>query len=565
VDKNHVLIARKYARDVVAGKISACTWTRKACQRQLDDLERKDWPFRFDVRKASRVCCFIEKLPHIKGEWAKGGQKIELQPWQIFILTTVFGWVSKETGLRRFRIAYIEVPRKNGKSTFSSGVALYCLVADGESGAEVYSAATTRDQAKIVWQDAKAMVDRTPNLQSAFGVSTTAFAIVQLGTGSSFKALSAEGETLDGLNIHCAIIDELHAHPTRRVYDVIETATGSRSQPLVWNITTAGSNRSGICYEIRGYACKVLDGVSPDETFFGIVYTLDEEDDWTNLATWAKANPNYGISVKPDDIARLCDKAKSLPSAQNNFLTKRLSVWVNADIALFSSAGWEKCKDEKLTEEDFIGAPCWVGIDLAPRHDFCAVAKVFRRDLEDGVHFYVFTRHYLSEVEVEESTNAQYQGWAMQEWIKTNPGNVTDYGVIEEDLQIDSNSYQLQEVCYDKFSAHQFSTRMMEAGFPMVEVGATVANFSEPTKKLEALIAEGKIHHNGDPVLAWEISNVVGHYDRKDNVFPVKERPENKIDGVIALIMALNRAMIGESSGSVYDIGPDGKSEEVWI
>jgi phage terminase large subunit-like protein len=342
---------------------------------------------------------------------------------------------------------------------------------------------------------------------------------------------------------------------------VIETGTGSRSQPLIWAITTAGSNRSGICYEIRGYVTKILDGVTPDETFFGIIFTIDDQDDWTDPATWAKANPNFGVSVKPDDIERLAAKAKSMPSAQNNFLTKRLSVWVNADTALFSSAGWEKCKDVALSEDDFVGEPCWIGIDLAPRHDFCAVVKVFRR----GDEYFAFARHYLSEVEVEESSNAQYQGWAAEGWIKTNVGNVTDYSALEEDLEMDANKFQIMEICFDKFSAHQFSTRGMEKGWPMVEVGATVANFSEPTKKLEALIAEGKIHHCGDPLFAWEISNVVGHYDRKDNVFPVKERAENKIDGPISLIMALNRAMLGDGGGSVYDVGPNGKPEEMWI
>jgi len=544
----------RYAGDVVSGKIPACQWTIKACRRQLGDLERaksSDFAYKFDRKKASRICEFIELLPHIKGEWARHGKRIELQPWQVFILTCVFGWVSKVTGLRRFKTAYNELPRKSGKSSLSSGVGIYCLCADGEAGSDVYSAATTRDQAKIVWQDAWHMVERSPGLKKAFGVSTTAHAISQISTASKFQALSAEGNSLDGLNIHCAIVDELHAHRTRKVFDVLETAMGARTQPLLWLITTAGSDRSGICYEQRTYLTRILDGVVKDETYFGVIYTIDDGDDWTDAAVHAKANPNYGISVFPDDLERLCLKAQKMPSAQNNFLTKRLSVWVNADVALFSMTAWEACADPSLSIDQFRGEPCWVGIDLAPRRDFSELLVLFRRD----EHYYPFVRHYLSEQEVEESENSQFAGWARDGWIRTNPGNVTDYGAIEDDLKELSHDLQINEVCFDPFSAHQFATRMQEQGFPMIEIRARVENFSEPTKKLEALMAEGKIHHDGDPVLTWMLSNVVGHYDRKDNVYPVKERPENKIDGAIALIMALSRAMVGSGvqAKSIYE------------
>jgi phage terminase large subunit-like protein len=560
--RDYVGIARRYAQDVVSGKIAACKWTIRACRRQLDDLEKaksREWPYRFDREKASRICRFIEKLPHIKGKWAKEGGRIRLEPWQVFILTAVFGWVNRRTSLRRFRIVYIEVPRKNGKSTFSAGVGIYCACADGEEGAEVYSAATTRDQAKIVWNDAHHMVERSPGLKSHFGVTTSAFAISQLSTASRFQALSAEGNSLDGLNIHCAIVDELHAHRTRKVYDVLETATGARTQPLIWNITTAGSDRSGICYEQRTYLTKILEGTAPDDTYFGIIYSLDDEDDWSDPAVWAKANPNYGVSVFPDDMERLCLKARQMTSAQANFRTKRLSVWVNADQALFDMEAWNRCFDQSLKEEDFRGEGCWIAVDLAPRHDFCSLVKLFRR----GDDYYCFAKHYLSDIEVEESSNAQFQGWRAEGWITTNPGNVNDYGLLEDELREAAKIFQIREVPYDDYSAHQFCTRMQEEGFPMVNYGATVKNFNEPTKLLEALIKAGKIHHNGDPVLAWMMSNVIGHFDRKDNVFPVKDehqRGNNMTDGAIALIMTLGRAMVEEDSGSVYD-----NPEPVWI
>jgi phage terminase large subunit-like protein len=528
----------------VAGRIVACHWARQACQRQLDDLERArtGWKYRFDRKKANRICQFVEGLPHIKGEWAKRGEHITLQAWQCFIYTTVFGWVSRETGLRRFRIAYNEVARKNSKSTMSAPVGIFMTCADQEAGAEVYSAATTRDQAKVVWDVAQQMVQRETGLQQAFCIDSTAHSIFQSASASRFQALSAEGNSLDGLNVHCAIVDELHAHRNRKVYDVLETARGARQQPLLWLITTAGSDRSGICYEQRTYVTKILDGVAEDDSYFGIIYTLDPDDDWADESNWVKANPNLNVSVYAEELRPLALKARKMPSALNNFLTKHLSVWVNADSPLFNMKAWELCKDESLTIEDFRGEPVWVGLDLAPRHDFVALAQLFRR--ED--RYYAFLKHYLSEMEIEDSGNSSYAGWAAEGWITSNPGNSTDYDQIEEELLRISSDFDLREVLYDPAGAKQILDHMQAAGLPMVEMRPIVTNFSEPTKLLDALIADGKITHDGNPVLAWELSNVVGHYDRKDNVYPVKpkERPENKIDGVIALIMALARAMV---------------------
>jgi len=548
--RDYPSIARGYADAVLAGRIPACEWVKKACRRQLDDLARRDFAYRYDEKKAARVCRFVEKLPHIKGKWAKTGGRIELQPWQVFILTAAFGWVSRETGLRRFKTAYLEMPRKNGKSSISSGVGIYCCCADGEEGGEIYSAATTRDQAKIVWQDAWHMVERSPGLKAAFGVSTTAHAISQVRTASRFQALSAEGNSLDGLNIHCAIVDELHAHRTRKVFDVLETATGARSQPLLWLITTAGSDRSGICYEQRTYLTKILDGIVKDDTYFGVIYTIDDGDNWSDPKVWAKANPNYGASVFPEDIARLCAKALKMPSAQNNFLTKRLSVWVNADSAYFNMVELAKCADSNLKPEDFRREPCWIGIDLASRRDVAPRMQLFRRE----GHFYCFGRYFLPETEIEESKNSQYTGWARDGWITATPGNITDYGYIEDDLRELASEFQIMEVAYDPFQATQFATRMLAEGFPMVEMRAIVKTFSEPMKNLDALISEGKFHFNGDPVLTWMFSNVVAHTDNKDNVYPKKERPENKIDGVVALLMCLGRAMAADAqAASIYE------------
>jgi len=559
--RDYVSTGTNYAKRVLSGKVPACEWVRKACRRQLDDLARPAgprFPYRFDRKAANRICSFVEGLPHIKGEWARRGEKIHLEPWQCFIYTTVFGWVHRDTGLRRFRVAYIECARKNSKSTMSAPVGIYMTAADGEEGAEVYSAATTRDQAKIVWDAAKLMVEREPALRRAAALETSAHSIYQTKSASRFQALSAEGNSLDGLNIHCAIVDELHAHRTRKVYDVLETAKAARRQPLLWLITTAGSDRSGICYEQRSYVTKILEAVVDDPSVFGIIYTADEGDDWKADSTWRKANPNYGISVDPDELRRLCHKAQKMPSAMSNFLTKHLSIWVNADLGLFDLNQWHALANSALEPGEFAGEPCWIGLDLAPRRDFSSRVILFRRDLDDGAHYYAFAKHFLSEGEVEESDNPSYPGWAADGWIRTNPGNTTSYDDIEEDLLELQAEYTPREVAYDPATAKEILDHMQAEGVTMVEIRPTVLNFSEATKKLDGLIADGRIHHNGDPVLSWMLSNTVGHYDRKDNVYPVKERRENRIDGVIALIMALARSMAGapEQPTSVYDERP---------
>ena len=544
-------LALRYAKDVVAGKIPAGRFVKAACKRQIEDLKRwkaKGAAYRFDTGRANKVCRFIELLPHIKGP--KSGEPIVLEPWQVFILTTVFGWV-KADGSRRFRRVYIEVPRGNGKSALSSGVGLYMLCGDSEGGAEVYSFATTRDQAKIVFGDAQNMARRTPGLRTHFGVDVNAHNINVLRTASKFEALSAEGSTLDGLNTHFACVDELHAHKTRAVYDVVETSIGKRAQSLLWVITTAGSNRAGICYEVRGFVIKVLAGVAKDESQVGIVYGLDEEDDWTTEEALIKANPNWGISVMPEVLLPLQAKAMTMPSAANNFKTKHLNEWVNADTAWMDMRAWDACKDLTLEPEQFAGDPTYVALDLASKVDIAAKVALHERTIDGKSHFFVFGQYYLPRDTVDRGENSQYQGWEHMGLLTVTDGAVIDFDVIEQDLLADCSRFEVREVPYDPFQATQLSTRMAAQGVPMVEMRPTVLNFSEPMKQLEALVLQGRLHHNGDPVLAWMMSNVVAHMDAKDNIYPRKERPENKIDGVVALIMAIGRALANEQQEEV--------------
>lgn len=541
------------------GSIPACRWTKAAAQRQIDDLERwkTDGEYYFDIAVVDRVCSFVESLPHIKGEWARQKLTLILQDWQIFILACVFGWRRRLDGTRRFRMAYTEVARKNGKSALLAAVALYLFAADGEAGAEVYSLATTHDQAAIVAGVAKQMALKDQEFREAFGIEVRAHFLWIDSSASTLRAMSADGGVLDGLNVHGGIIDELHAHKTREVWDVIETATGSRQQPLVWAITTAGSNRAGICYEQRGYVCKILNSTlkahgglgyevkgdaAVDETYFGAIYTIDDEDEWTDENAWIKANPNLGVSVKWDDMRRLARKAMQTASAVPNFLTKRLNVWVNADSAWMDMRAWDRQADRQMAMEDFRDWEAYIGLDLASKLDITAMVAVLRK----GNQYRLFGRYYLPEDAIESSSNSQYQGWAATEAIIETGGNCVDYSVIEADLKDWCGKLNVREVAFDPGFAWDFCQRMNSEGLPMVEVRATVMNYSEPMKELEAAILNGRLTHDGNPAMTWMVSNVVCHRDAKDNIYPRKESEANKIDGPVAAMAALGRALAAQ-------------------
>lgn len=545
--------AGRYAGEVVKGKVPAGKWTKLACQRQIDDLKRwrgKAAPYYFDKAAGDHVCAFAECLPHIKGEWAKRRESIKLEDWQCFFLTTVFGWKRRD-GLRRYRTVYLEVARKNSKSTIGAIIGLYMLVADGEIGAEVYSAATTRDQAKIIFETARAMARREREIQSAYGLEANAHNLHVVETGSKFEALSAEGNSLDGLNIHCALVDELHAHKRRVVYDVLETATGSRSQPLVVSVTTSGSDRAGVCYEQRAYVTKLLERTVEDETYFGIIYTIDADDDWTDEAVWRKANPNLGVSVYVDDMRRLCAKAQTMASATNAFVTKRLDVWVNAATAWMDMRAWEACGDTSLDLDQFEGRRCFIGIDLASKIDLAAVSLLFPGD---GGEYTLFGRYYLPEETVEDGGNSQYDGWVRSGHLIATDGARNDLratGPIGQDVIEFCRRFHVEQIAYDPFQMIQLQQDFDELGLPTMELRPTVLNFSDPMKELEALVVSDKLRHDGGPVLTWMISNIVAKLDAKDNIYPRKEFVANKIDGGISAIMALGMALRHQETGPI--------------
>ncbi|MFW1676444.1 terminase large subunit [Pontibacter sp. JAM-7] len=523
----------QYAVQVVEGAIVACKWVRLACQRYLNDLKREDiW---FDEEDAQFHLDFYPTFcTHVKGKLA--GQPIELEPWQACILMNVFGWKTPD-GKRRFRTIYEEVARKNAKSTKLSGVGLFMLGFDGEGGAEIYSAATTRDQARIVWADAREMGRKSPHLRRAFGFHQNN--IHHLPSASKFEPLSSDAQTLDGKNVHCGLIDELHAHKTREVFDVVETATGAREQPLIYCITTAGSNKQGICYEQRDYLCKVLEGVIQDDTYFGLIYTLDEGDDWTDENVWIKANPNLGVSKKWDDMRRLAKKAQEMPTARNNFLTKHLNVWVNAAVAWLNMEKWDrspKAADDIVLQQ----TPCFIGLDLANKLDVAALVMVFM--VEGGYH--LKCKFYLPEEAVHiksRSIGNMYQAWAEAGYLTLTDGNVIDHDYIENDLRLILSEYDVKEIGFDPWGSTQLATHLHEDGAPMVEVPQTVKNLSEAMKEVEAAVYSGRLHHGDNPVLNWMASNVTAKVDKNENIFPQKEHADNKIDGMVALFIAISR------------------------
>lgn len=545
MNSNHyVAIANEYALNVIQKRIDACKWVRLACERYLRDCENGKW--RMDDEASFKACRVISLFPHVKGKWARQRLRLELEPWQVFILVNVFGWVHPETGLRRFRTVYIEVPRKNAKSTVSSGVGLYMLGPDEEIGAEVYSAATTRDQAAITYDSARQMVDKAPKFRDRFGIRALKYSIVREGTGSFFRALSADAQTLDGLNVHCAIVDELHAHKTRDVFDVLETATGAREQPLLWCITTAGADQMGVCYEQRTYVTKLLDSLHQDDTYFGCIWTIDEGDLWTDPRVWQKANPNWEVSVNPEDLERKALKAEKSPAAQNNFLTKHLNVWVNAADAWLNMLYWDRCAGsfewDDMKKKRF---PLYLGLDLSSKHDIASLILLWVDT--DKRKYYLAGKHYLPEETIdnkEDKVGDAYRLWSKENHLIEIAGPTNDQDVILADILQINKDYRVQAIGYDPWQADQMALDMADKGLKTIKIPPGYRNYSEPMKELEALIENQRVTHDNNPCMNWMMSNIVAKMDGNDNIKPEKERYANKIDGGVAAIMAIAIAML---------------------
>jgi len=545
-----VKAAEDYAKRVIAGKIPACRWIILLCQKHLDDLEQAKtdgFPFYFDPAKAEKVAKFLQLLPHTKGKWAGKRELVKLEPWQLFSVCIPFGWIRKKDDTRRYRTILIFVPRKNGKSIIGGGIGLYMLTADGEFGAEVYSGATTEKQAWEVFRPAKLMVERTPALKEHFAVEVNASNICRLEDGSRFEPVI--GKPGDGSSPSCSIVDEYHEHKDSTLFDTMETGMGAREQPVMLVITTAGSSIGGPCHQLVRDSERMLEGVLKRDDLWSALYTLDEGDDWASEDVLIKANPNYGVSIAGDFLLARQRDAMQSASKQATFRTKHLNEWVGAKNAWLNMLRWRQCPERKTLAE-LEGRPCFIGLDLASKIDIAGNVLVFPPVADDPL-WHVHGRYYLPDVRVIEELDGntdRYREFDALGLLTLTDGEVIDFEVIKEDLREFSGRFDVQQVAYDPWQATQLAQEMTNEGLLMVEVRQTVQNISEPMKELEALVLQKKLAHGDCPILTWMASNVVAKLDVKDNIYPNKERPENKIDGIVALIMALSRAIAGRET-----------------
>jgi phage terminase large subunit-like protein len=459
--------------------------------------------------------------------------------------------VRKSDGLRRYQKAYLSVPRKNGKSALAAAIGLYMLVADHEYGAEVYSGATTEKQSWEVFRPATIMAKRTPGMCKAFGVQVNASNICILSNGSRFEPLI--GKPGDGSSPSCAIVDEYHEHKTDELVDTMETGMGAREQPLLLIITTAGVDISGPCFALQLELEKVLQGLIKDEEFFGIIYSIDDGDDWTTEAALIKANPNYNVSTDGEKLIVRQRRAVQSSRKQNIFKTKYLNVWCGAREAFFNLETWRSLADPALKREQFIGEECYGGMDLASKLDLACIVTLFCRKIDGIEHYYVFARHYLPEETADDPEKQHYLGWVHDGWLTATEGAIIDQEYIKRDILADAAAFKVRQWGFDQYDATKLVTELMAEGVEMIEIPQNTRHMSYPMKWLEALIIARRIHHNGDPILTWAMSNVTAKEDAKENVFPRKEAAENKIDPAVALIMALGRALGDNEERSGYE------------
>lgn len=543
-DRTFIERADAYAEAMADDPKRACVYVRQACRRHLDDRVRsrkKSARYEFSEAHVNRICRFAETQPHVKGEWAARGELIKLEDWQVFIYASVFGWIRLTDGLRRYRYAYCEIPRKSSKSTMLAIAGLYMATEDGEFGADVMCTATTEDQAMFVFRPAWEMTAKNHLFRNHYGIELGGTyknpgPIFRQQTGSVFRAII--GLPRDGASPHMGIIDEYHEHKSDEVYQSIKTGMAARSQPILWVITTAGSDIGGPCYMLRQDMTKVLNSTMQDDETFAIMYTLDEGDDWTTEEALEKANPNLGVSVKREALR--ADQLRAIQSArlQNDFKMKHQNIWSGAKAGWMNMEAWRRQALPDLKLEDFAGQPCWLGIDLSERSDFTSLALIFR----DMDLYYLFTRHYLPEATIMDPTKTNYQQWFYEGHLISIAGNVVDYDVVLEDILEWDKQFRIVAAGYDKRFAHQFAIDLVEHGINAVEVPQTYAVLTEPMADLEAGVLSGRVFHDDNPVTNWHMSNtVVQGLSRgtEAGMRPAKEAEDKKIDGVQAAITAM--------------------------
>jgi phage terminase large subunit-like protein len=520
-------------------------WERLAAERNERELAlaRKGHPrgFYFDPVAAERPIHFIERYcKHHKGEWA--GQPLLLEGWQKEQLRQAFGW-KRADHFRRYRSIWDEEPRKNGKTEKAAGVGCYLLVGDNEPGAEIYATATKREQALILHSAASAMVRASPELRRFVKVSRHNLSCDRLG--SKFEPLSADYNTLDGLSPSGDLRDEVHAWKDHALSAVLDTAMGARRQPMTFEITTAGTyDPESVGWQHHNVATKVLDGTVEDDSALAMIYAADEGDDPFDPATWWKANPNLGVSLKLDYLAKQAAKAKREPSFLNDFLRLHLNVWPSQVTRRIPIERWNACDATRINEDDLAGRDCFAGMDLATKLDLTALVLLFPH--EDG-SCSLLCRFWLPESTVGDygkKGQRYWQQWADEGWLKTTPGDVVDYDFIRAEVNELGKKFRIQEIAFDPWGATQIATQLGGDGFTMVECRQGYKTLSEPFKEFEARIFSKRLRHGGNPILRYCVSNVAVDTDAAGNLKPAKDKSMGRIDGVVAATMALSRCIV---------------------
>jgi phage terminase large subunit-like protein len=483
-------------------------------------------------------------MPHVSGDWAGRQELIRLENWQIFILAVGFGWIVKATGKRRFRNIDAYIPRKNAKSTISAIVALYMLTMDDEYAAEVLCGASNKEQADKVFVPALNMAIKTPEFRAMCGVIYSKTSIAVPDTLSKMSTLI--GKPGDGASPSCAVVDEYHEHDTSDLFDTMTTGMLARSQPMLLMITTAGSDISGPCYMHQLGLQKILEGTLENDRRFGIIFTIDDDDDWSSEDSLRKANPNYGISVNAETLLADLKVALDDPIKQATFKTKHLNIWVNSKSPWINQAKLIRCADPSLTLDSFISEDCIIGLDLASKEDIAAVTYEFIRQIDGKSHYYIISKNYLPEAVVERPENAHYARWVAQNYITKTSGNMIDLELIQEQILQSCDKVKIKTVRKDQSNSAQLGANLMREGLEVVDVPQTVRHLSEPMKDIAALINGGRFHYDGNKAFEWMLLNVVCSPDANENIFPRKAKDENKIDGATALIISHGRAMLNE-------------------
>ncbi|OIJ17364.1 terminase [Anaerobacillus alkalilacustris] len=506
----------------------------------------------YDEKKAQHAVNFINCLKHTKGQWR--GVPFDLLPWQDQIVRDIFGTV-KDNGYRQYNTAYVEIPKKNGKSELAAALALLMTCGDGEWGAEVYGCASDRQQASIVFDVAVEMVEQSPALKKRFKPVMSMKRLVYKPTNSFYQVLSAEAYTKHGLNVHAVVFDELHAQPNRDLFDVMTKGSGdARLQPLFFLITTAGTDRNSICYEVHQKAVDLLDGRKIDPTFYPAIYGIDDDDDWTDEKNWYKANPSLGHTIDIEKVRNAYLSAKENPAEENIFRQLRLNQWVKQSTRWMQMEKWDAC-DEPVDLDLLRGRECYGGLDLSSTTDITAFVLVFPPKTDDE-KFIVLPYFWIPDENMKvrvRRDHVPYDIWEKQGYIKTTEGNVVHYGFIEKFIEELGLKYNIKEIAFDRWGAVQMVQNLEGMGFSVVPFGQGYKDMSPASKELMKITLERRIVHGGNPVLRWMMDNIFVKTDPAGNIKPDKEKSTERIDGAVAMIMALDRAIRNENRESVYN------------